>query len=123
MMVRPEFDSDSHYYMTVADFHIPSLAPRVPLRLLAIIGPAFAVSVGYMDPGNWATDIAAGQFGTRLLAVSVLANIMAICMQLLAVRLGGATGDDLATHISRRWPRAAYIFWLVSQGAAIATDF
>ena len=84
--------------MTATNFKTLA-GPTLHLRLLASVGPAFAVSAGYMDPGNWATDTAAGAFGTRLLAVIGLANVMAIVMQLLAVRLGGATGEDLATHI------------------------
>ena len=60
-------------------------------RLLAFIGPGYMVSVGYMDPGNWATDIAGGaQFGYTLLSVILLSNLMAIVLQALAARLGQA---------------------------------
>src|SRR5215217_8170692 len=66
-------------------------------RLLAFAGPGYMVSVGYMDPGNWATDIAGGsRFGYTLLAVILLSNVMAILLQSLAVRLGIATDMDLA---------------------------
>src|SRR6185503_3760207 len=66
-------------------------------RLLAFSGPGYMVSVGYMDPGNWATDIAGGsKFGYTLLSVIMLSNLMAILLQALAARLGIATGRDLA---------------------------
>ena len=75
-----------------------------------------------MDPGNWATDLAGGTYGGRLLGVVVLAGVLAIVLQILAVRLGAATGDDLASHIAKRWPRAARPLWGVAFGSAIATD-
>src|ERR1044071_3906175 len=66
-------------------------------RLLAFAGPAFMVSVGYMDPGNWGTDIEAGsRFGHRLLWVLLMSNLMAVLLQSLATRLGIVTGRDLA---------------------------
>src|SRR5512134_3460219 len=62
-------------------------------KALAFAGPGYMVAVGYMDPGNWATDIAGGsQFGYTLLSVILLSNVMAILLQALAVRLGIATG-------------------------------
>ena len=62
-------------------------------RLLAFSGPGYMVSVGYMDPGNWATDLAGGsQFGYTLLAVIMISNLMAILLQALAARLAVATG-------------------------------
>ena len=66
-------------------------------RFLAFAGPGYMVSVGYMDPGNWATDIAGGaRFGYTLLSVILLSNLMAILLQALAARLGIVTGRDLA---------------------------
>jgi manganese transport protein len=66
-------------------------------RLLAFLGPGYLVSVGYMDPGNWATDLAGGsKFGYTLLAVILLSNLMAILLQALAARLGIVTDRDLA---------------------------
>src|SRR6516165_4914700 len=66
-------------------------------RFLAFAGPGYMISVGYMDPGNWATDIAGGsRYGYTLLAVILLSNLMAVLLQALAVRLGVATGRDLA---------------------------
>src|SRR5579875_555291 len=92
----------------------PQLA-GVPVWL-RLVGPAVAVSIGYIDPGNWASDLAAGVYGFSLLWVVVVSNIIAI------VRLTVATGDDFASLIAARWPKAAPIFWAVFQGAAIATD-
>lgn len=99
-----------------------SLGPNVLARVLRIAGPAFVVSVGYMDPGNWATDLAAGAYGGSLIGVVILAGALAIVLQILAVRLGAATGRDLATLIAERWPRGARSFWAVAFGSAIATD-
>ena len=68
------------------------------------MGPAFLVSVGYMDPGNWATSLEAGsRYGYALLWVITLASAIAILMQLLAARLGIATGKDLAQLIAEPW--------------------
>ena len=64
-------------------------------KLLAFIGPAYMVSVGYMDPGNWATDIAGGsQFGYKLIWVLLMSNLMALLLQGLSARLGVVRGRD-----------------------------
>src|SRR6478609_6801196 len=66
-------------------------------KLLAYTGPGYLVSIGYMDPGNWATDIAGGsKFGYTLLSVIMISNLMAILLQALAARLGIAADRDLA---------------------------
>ena len=66
-------------------------------KMLAFAGPGYLVAVGYMDPGNWATDLAGGaRYGYTLLSVILISNLMAILLQSLAVRLGIATGRDLA---------------------------
>ncbi|MCK9588689.1 MAG: Nramp family divalent metal transporter, partial [Terrimicrobiaceae bacterium] len=66
-------------------------------KMLAFAGPGFLVAVGYMDPGNWATDLSGGaQFGYTLLSVILISNLMAILLQHLCVKLGVATGRDLA---------------------------
>src|SRR6185369_10252024 len=66
-------------------------------KMIAFAGPGYLVAVGYMDPGNWATDLAGGaQFGYTLLSVILLSNLMAILLQALAARLGIASGRDLA---------------------------
>src|SRR5246500_946209 len=76
-------------------------------KILAFAGPGYLVAVGYMDPGNWATDIQGGsKFGYALLSVVVLSNFMAMLLQALSAKLGIATGRDLARacreHYSRR---------------------
>ncbi len=75
-------------------------------RLFAFSGPGYLVAVGYMDPGNWATDIAGGsRFGYTPLSVILLSKLMAILFQALAVRLGVATGRDLAQACRDHYPR------------------
>jgi len=96
--------------------------PFTRLAPLAVIGPAFAVSIGYIDPGNWATDLAAGAYGTLLLWSVVLASLMAVILQLLCVHHAVSTGVDLATSIAERWPRTKTAAWLIFQGAAAMTD-
>jgi len=93
-------------------------------RLLAFVGPAYLVSIGYMDPGNWATDIEAGsRFGYSLLWVILLANLMAILLQTLAARLGIVTGRDLAQVCRAAYPRpATWVLWGFAEIAIAATD-
>jgi len=93
-------------------------------RLFLFTGPAFMVSVGYMDPGNWATDIAAGsQFGYRLIWVILLSNLMAILFQTLSARLGIVLGHDLAQACRGHYPRpVAYALWVLTEIAIAATD-
>src|SRR3981081_4468608 len=75
-------------------------------RLFAFAGPAYLISVGYMDPGNWATDLEGGaRFGYDLLWVLVLSNAMAILLQTLAARLGIVGGRDLAQACREAYPR------------------
>lgn len=82
-------------------------------KLLAYAGPGYLVSVGYMDPGNWATDIAGGsKFGYTLLSVILISNLMAILLQSLCVRLGVATGRDLAQACQDYFhPRVNFGLW------------
>ncbi|MEA2832881.1 MAG: manganese transport protein [Methylobacteriaceae bacterium] len=93
-------------------------------RLLAFAGPGYLVSVGYMDPGNWATDISGGsKFGYTLLFVVVLSNVMAIVLQALAARLGIATDRDLAQACRAHYSRPVNItLWLACEAAIIACD-
>jgi manganese transport protein len=93
-------------------------------RLLYFTGPAFMVSVGYMDPGNWATDLAGGsQFGYKLIWVILLANLMAILFQALSARLGIVLGRDLAQACRDHYPRALnYILWIICEIAIAACD-
>jgi len=93
-------------------------------KAFAFLGPGFLVSVGYMDPGNWATSIAAGaKFGYALLWVALLSNIMAIILQHLAGRLAVASGRDLAQACRDAYGKpAAAILWVFAEVAIIATD-
>lgn len=93
-------------------------------RLFAFSGPGFLVAVGYMDPGNWATDIAGGSaYGYRLLVVILAANLMAMLLQALAARLGVASGMDLAQACRARYPRpVALALWVLCELAIIACD-
>jgi manganese transport protein len=93
-------------------------------RLFYFTGPAFMVSVGYMDPGNWATDLAGGsQFGYKLIWVILLANLMAILFQSLSARLGIVQGRDLAQACREHYPKPVnYVLWIISEIAIAATD-
>ncbi len=93
-------------------------------RLLAFIGPGYLVAVGYMDPGNWATSLAAGSaYGFQLLAVILLSNFIAIFLQALALRLGIATGRDLAQACRDHFGKTISIgLWLICEIAICATD-
>ena len=93
-------------------------------KMLAYAGPGYLVSVGYMDPGNWATDIAGGsKFGYTLLSVILLSNLMAILLQSLCVRLGVATGRDLAQACRNYFsPRVNFGLWVLCEIAIAACD-
>src|ERR1700758_5111521 len=93
-------------------------------RLLAFAGPGYLVSVGYMDPGNWATDLAGGsRFGYTLLSVILLSNLMAILLQALAARLGIVTDRDLAQACRATFSRPVnLLLWLPCEAAIIACD-
>ncbi|PDT86874.1 divalent metal cation transporter [Bradyrhizobium sp. Y36] len=93
-------------------------------RLLAFVGPGYLVSVGYMDPGNWATDLAGGsKFGYTLLSVILLSNLMAILLQSLAARLGIVTDRDLAQACRGTYsPAVNFLLWLACEAAIIACD-
>ncbi|WP_156962102.1 Nramp family divalent metal transporter [Candidatus Paracaedibacter symbiosus] len=93
-------------------------------RFLAFAGPGYMVSVGYMDPGNWATDIAGGsKFGYNLLCVILLSNLMAIILQALAARLGIVTGRDLAQACRETYSRpVSLMLWFICEIAIISCD-
>jgi len=115
--VRPSL---SDVYATIA---VPRGAGWLR-SLLAFSGPGYMISVGYMDPGNWATDIAGGsRFGYTLLSVIMLSNLMAILLQALSARLGIATGRDLAQACREAYPRpVGIVLWLACELAIIACD-
>ena len=91
---------------------------------LALLGPAFVAAIGYIDPGNFATNIQAGaSYGYKLLWVVVWANVMAMVIQLMSAKLGIATGKNLAEHIRDRFPRpAVWFYWVQAEIIAMATD-
>jgi manganese transport protein len=93
-------------------------------RMFAFAGPAYLVSVGYMDPGNWATDLEGGaRFGYRLLWVLVMSNAMAILLQTLSARLGIVNGRDLAQTCRETYPRSlSFALWILSEIAIAACD-
>src|SRR5437660_5158374 len=93
-------------------------------RLFAFSGPAYLVSVGYMDPGNWATDLEGGsRFGYKLLWVILASNLMAMLLQTLCARLGLVTGKDLAQACRDYYKRPACIaLWLLCEIAIVACD-
>jgi len=93
-------------------------------KLLAFSGPGYLVAVGYMDPGNWATDLAGGSaFGYTLLSVILLSNLMAILLQSLCAKLGIVTGRDLAQACRDHYSRPVSIgLWLLCEIAICACD-
>ena len=93
-------------------------------RILSFLGPAYLVSVGYMDPGNWATDIAAGsKFGYTLIWVIVVSNITAILVQSHSARFGIVTGKDIAQFSRGYYPKFLnFIYWIFAEIAIAATD-
>jgi len=93
-------------------------------KLLAFVGPGYLVSVGYMDPGNWATDIAGGaQFGYTLLSVILVSNFIAILLQALCVRLGVATERDLAKSCRDQFSqRVNFSLWVLAEIGIVACD-
>jgi manganese transport protein len=93
-------------------------------RMFAFAGPAYLVSVGYMDPGNWATDLEGGaRFGYRLLWVLVMSNAMAILLQTLSARLGIVSGRDLAQACRETYPRSINVaLWGLCEIAIAACD-
>ena len=93
-------------------------------RLFAFAGPAYLVSVGYMDPGNWATDIAAGsRYGYALIWVLLMSNLMAVLLQSLSARLGLVSGRDLAQACRDQYPPAVNaVLWILCEVAIAACD-
>jgi manganese transport protein len=117
----------------------PALAPSLPeshrsipvasglswfRKILAFAGPGYLVAVGYMDPGNWATDIGGGaKFGYTLLSVVLISNLMAMLLQALSAKLGIATGRDLAQACRETYSRrVSFSLWIVCEIAIAACD-
>src|SRR3954465_12531779 len=101
--------SDHKYEKSLQDVHSsidPSKAGSKWRKVFSFFGPAYLVSVGYMDPGNWATDLAGGsQFGYSLIWVLLMSNFMALLLQNLSARLGIVRGRDLAQANREVYPR------------------
>src|SRR5580704_10776862 len=91
-------------------------------KLFAFAGPGFLIAVGYMDPGNWATDLAAGsKYNYALLSVIMLSNFMAILLQALAIKLGVVTGRDLAQACREHFSRpVSLMLWVLAEIAIAA---
>jgi manganese transport protein len=116
-----------HTEPSLPEVHSSVSITRSPIfwrRLLGFMGPGFLISVGYMDPGNWATDIAGGaQFGYTLLFVIMLSNLIAILLQSLSLKLGVATERDLAQLCRESYgPRTSFALWLMAEIAIAACD-
>ncbi|MFY9728233.1 MAG: Nramp family divalent metal transporter [Bryobacteraceae bacterium] len=112
--------------LSLADVHSTVDISQISFwrRMFAFAGPAYLVSVGYMDPGNWATDLEGGaRFGYRLLWVLVMSNAMAILLQTLSARLGIVNGRDLAQACREAYPRSlSFALWILSEIAIAACD-
>src|SRR6266850_231650 len=93
-------------------------------KVLAFAGPGYLVAVGYMDPGNWATDLGGGsKFGYTLLSVVLISNVMAMFLQALSAKLGIASGRDLAQACREHYsPRTGFFLWVVCEIAIAACD-
>ncbi|HXA00056.1 MAG TPA: Nramp family divalent metal transporter [Candidatus Dormibacteraeota bacterium] len=130
--VDPIFDSSAAPRPIVGPPSLPESHRTVPVpstaswlrKVFAFAGPGYLVAVGYMDPGNWATDLQGGsQFGYTLLSVILLSNLMAMLLQALSAKLGIVTGRDLAQACRESYSRRTSIFlWVVCEIAIAACD-
>jgi len=117
-----------HSYPSLSEVHqtVDTTNTRRPgwRKILSFFGPAYLVSVGYMDPGNWATDLAGGsQFGYKLIWVLLMSNLMALLLQSLSARLGIVRGRDLAQANRETYPRYInYALYGLAEIAIAATD-
>ena len=125
-MTAPRMDKDEAGRSLAEVHRSVAVPPQMSFwrRLFAFSGPAYLVSVGYMDPGNWATDIAAGsKFGYALIWVLVMSNLMAILLQTLSARLGIAAGMDLAQGCRAMFGKKVGVaLWLLCEVAIAACD-
>lgn len=123
MAAKPELPS-SHASLPEVHGSVSTAKPTLLKQLFAFAGPAYLVSVGYMDPGNWAAGLGAGsQFGYKLLWVMVLSNAMAVLLQTLSARLGIVAGRDLAQACREAYPRPIGLgLWVLCEIAIAACD-
>src|SRR6185503_11451918 len=112
------------YSATPPAIALPTAQPALPARAWLAFGPAALVTVGYMDPGNWATDLAAGSgHGYLLLSVVLLSSLMAMPLQILSARLGIGSGKDLATCCREYYPKPVSLtLWLLAELGIVACD-
>ncbi|HEY4009915.1 MAG TPA: Nramp family divalent metal transporter [Acidobacteriaceae bacterium] len=132
MIPVKQTDSPAAPHLRVADASLPGAFASVRLnstgsfwrRVLGFAGPGFLIAVGYMDPGNWATDLAGGsRYGYTLLFVIMLSNLMAILLQSLSLKLGIASERDLAQACRESYSRPTTIFlWIFAEIAIAACD-
>ncbi len=113
--------------VSLAEVHRSIIVPTTASfwrKLFAFSGPGFLIAVGYMDPGNWATDLAGGaQFGYTLLSIVMISNLMAILLQHLSIKLGVATGRDLAQACRDHYSTpTVWFLWILCEIAIAACD-
>src|SRR2546428_1457617 len=113
--------------VSLAEVHrsvVVPVAASFSRKLLAFSGPGFLVAVGYMDPGNWATDLAGGaKFGYALLFIVMISNLMAILLQHLCIKLGVTTGRDLAQACRDHYSTpTVWFLWVLCEIAIAACD-
>ena len=128
----PESPPDAAWRRAATDLSLPEVHRSIMVpgsgsfmrKLIAFSGPGFLVAVGYMDPGNWATDLAGGaQFGYSLLAVIMISNLMAMLLQHLCVKLGVVTGRDLAQACRDHYSKpTVWFLWVLCEVAIAACD-
>jgi manganese transport protein len=130
-IIKPQAEHEATHHVehgySLSEVHRSIEVPKTGSKwkkFLAFAGPGLLVAVGYMDPGNWATDLAGGaQFGYTLLSVILISNILAILLQALALKLGIATGRDLAQECKDQYSKPLTIFlWILAEIAIAATD-
>jgi manganese transport protein len=117
-------DTAAHVSLSEVHSSVGTTQLGIWRRMFAFAGPAYLVSVGYMDPGNWATDLEGGaRFGYRLLWVLVMSNLMAVLLQTLSARLGIVGGRDLAQACRETYPRpVTHALWVLCEIAIAACD-
>ena len=132
--MAPEITSSSTngWRLPAGSVSLPEVHGTIPVphtagfwrKFLAFAGPGYLVAVGYMDPGNWATDLAGGaRYGYTLLSVIMISNLMAILLQALAARLGIASGRDLAQACRDSYSRpVTFVLWVLCEIAIAACD-
>jgi manganese transport protein len=131
MDAGPSTSPETGWRLERGSVSLPEVHASIPVpqsgfgrKFLAFAGPGYLVAVGYMDPGNWATDLAGGaRYGYALLSVIMLSNLMAILLQALAARLGIASGRDLAQACRDAYsPTTTFALWILCEIAIAACD-